>query len=243
MEDKESPQSDTDEFLQQYKMVVFFVHRELMRISHRIYVAELIFADDKRRVSVLNEHSETVGALLRELLLDAIVLDFCRLLDAHKTAGNANLSLDWLAHHIDQLSSNAGIVLRERMAEAKAAGMQLLQRRHKWISHNDFNTIFSGNLSDEIPFDVIRNTLSACREVIRAIPDNLLPEFYDAELISPPFHIEEQVLSFLSALHLGNRAYTAHLKRASEQFDSGDFHGHPGSIGKVEDWLCPRRYT
>lgn len=95
----------------------------------------VLFGTKPERIDLLNQTAGGFFQLVEDSLWEKTLLNICRLVDPHKTAGKPNLSIQRLAHEISDSIVKTEIGLAIEIALSKCAFA--IDWRHRRIAHND----------------------------------------------------------------------------------------------------------
>ena len=103
-----------------------------------------LFATSEARFMLLAELLPDFGALIQQVLADAVVLGICRLCDKAEIGGKRNLTFDRLRSSLNPVpSATQSKLLDAKVAEIEAAVAALREHRNKRLAHLDLPNALS----------------------------------------------------------------------------------------------------
>lgn len=213
MPSNESPSKVPAQFIAIYDEL----RSEITWLHGRWLTYRELFAENPRRIELLNESAGTFFYIIQDVLLDEVQVCLSKLTDPASSGKHENLSLEQLQSQLQQYG-HAALTTKCRLLLKKIHDQcQVFRiRRHKILAHLDLSTAMK-QLSQPLP-SVSRQMIENALETIRDYMNAIEAHYNDSEWGYDDFILNHGSEALLATLRAGLR-YEELVQEGALPFD------------------------
>jgi len=146
------------------------IEREFTQIGYRWVIFCQLFDSGEENVDLLNKSGSNVFQLLQYLILDDVMMSFCRLTDSPRSMGSENVSFRNLIEKLQgRLSAASQAKIDAKLIELTKHLEKVRVLRNKTLSHSDLTHALNATLLPRPTYNELEGAIEAATSILNEI--------------------------------------------------------------------------